>query len=170
MGFFDALFGSNQPQQITPQLPSVMDQADIDLIEMGQFPSIATNEIYLQKNEVCYYADNARLMNEKTVKDYMHKMTGGGGPLFLGLHVHYGKMQKIQTGEHIEREFFDGKLFVTNKRMIFLEKEQGLDKRHTSITAIKAYSNAIEIQYGSKTYNIFVPDGYLLNDLFELLH
>ena len=40
--------------------------------------------------------------------------------------------------------------------LIFLEKEQGLDKRHTSITAIKAYSNAIEIQYGSKTYNIFL--------------
>lgn len=170
MGFFDLFFGQPQSKNNFSNITSIMSQDDIDEIEMGHFPSIDTNEIYLQKNEICYYADRARLMNEKTVKEYMRKMTGVGGPLFLGLHVHYGNYQKIQTGEHVEREFFDGKLFVTNKRTIFLEKEQGFDKRHTTITAIKPYSDGIEIQYGSKTYSIFVPDGYLLNDLFELLH
>ena len=170
MGFFDLFFGQPQAQNNTPIIFSNMDQDAKDTIERGQFPSIDTSEIYLQKNEVCYYADNARLMNEKTVKDYMRKLSGVQMPPILGLHVGYGKYQKVQTGEHVEREFFDGRLFVTNKRMIFLEKEQGFDKRHTSISSIKAYSNAIEIQYGARTYSIFVPDGYLLNDLFEMLH
>lgn len=169
MGFFDWLFGTSSPNY--PTISSCMALSDRDLIEKGQLPNICTNLIFLQKSEVCYYIDNARLMNERVVKDYLTKHYGHGGRgLLPGSYYGRSSSKKIEIGEHVEQDFYDGKLFVTNKRMIFLSKEAGFDKRHTSIAAIKPYSNAIEIQYGSKTYNLFVPDGYLLNDLFELLH
>lgn len=169
MGFFDWLFG--QPKPDYPHIPSIMNQVYKDTIQKGKLPSIATNEIYLQKGEVCYYADNCRLMNEKVVKDYISKHYGHSSPgLFKGTRLSSGFTKKVEVGEHVETEFFDGTLFVTNKRTIFLHNFAGFDKRHTSITAIKAYKNAVEIQYGTKFYCIFVPDGYLLNDLFEMLH
>lgn len=170
MGFFDLLFGQKQPQTI--HMPSIMSSSDINTIQMGQFPSITTNDIYLQKGEICYYADNARLMNEKVVKDYIRRYAGTSfnGIIFDWMRYGQGYSKKIQVGQHTETEYFDGKLFVTSKRTIFLQKEAGFDKKHTTITAINAYDNGIEIQYGSRTYTVFVPDGYLLNDLFELLH
>lgn len=169
MGFFDWLFG--QPKPNYPKIASCMALSDKDLIEKGKLPNISTNQIFLQKSEICYYMDNARLMNEKVVKEYLTRHYGHGGKgLLPGSYFATGGSKKIEIGEHVEQEFFDGMLFVTNKRMIFLSKEAGFDKRHTSIAAINPYSNAIEIQYGAKTYNLFVPDGYLLNDLFELLH
>lgn len=169
MGFFDWLFAQPKPEY--PMIPSMMDQVHIDMIMQGRLPSITTTQIYLQKGEVCYYADRCRLMSEKVVKDYISKYHGGSVPgLFSGTRWGYGFSERKQVGEHVETEYFDGFLFVTNKRTIFLHKFAGFDKRHTSITAIKPYSNAIEMQFGNKNYCIFVPDGYLLNDLFEMLH
>lgn len=169
MGFFDWLFGQPKPEY--PIIPSMMAQVHKDTISKGKLPSIATNEIFLQKGEICYYSDNCRLMNEKVVKDYISKHYGHSGPgLFKGTHWASGFSKRVEVGQHVEKEFFDGTLFVTNKRTIFLHNSTGFDKRHTSITAIKPYSNAIEMQYGTKFYCIFVPDGYLLNDLFEMLH
>ena len=169
MGFFDWLFG--QPKPDIPIIPSMMAQIHKDMIFQGRLPSISTNQIYLQKSEVCYYEDRCRLMSEKLVKDYISKYRGGSVPgLLPGTHWGYGVSDRKQIGEHIETEYFDGVLYVTNKRTIFLHKFAGFDKRHTSITAIKPYSNAIEIQYGSKNYCLFVPDGFLLNDIFEMLH
>lgn len=169
MGFFDWLFG--QPKPDYPHIPSIMNQVYKDTIQKGRLPSIATSEIYLQKGEVCYYADNCRLMNEKVVKDYISKHYGHSSlGLFKGTRLSSGFTKKVEVGEHVETEFYDGTLFVTNKRTIFLHNSAGFDKRHTSITAIKAYKNAVEIQYGTKFYCIFVSDGYLVKDLFEMLH
>lgn len=169
MGFLDWLFG--QPKPNYPIIPSKMAQVDKDMIFKGKLPSIDTDEIYLQKGEVCYYADNARLMSEKIVKDYINRYWGSSVPgLFQGSRWGGGVSDRKEVGQHIEQEYFDGTLFVTNKRTIFIEKFAGFDKRHTSISAIEPYSNALQIQYGSKSYCIFVPDGYLLNDLYEMLH
>lgn len=169
MGFFDWLFGQAEPDY--PVIPSKMPQAAKDIILKGKLPDISTGEIYLQKGETCYYVDNARLMSEKIVTDYVNRYYGHSGPgLFNGTRIGGGIGDRKEVGQHVEKDFYDGTLFVTNKRTIFIEKFAGFDKRHTSISAIKAYSNAIQIQYGSKNYSIFVPDGFLLNDLYEMLH
>lgn len=168
MGFFDAL-SSNQNTEPPIWIPSTIDAAAEDAIRKGQLPSIQTSGIYLQKGEVCHYEDNARLMNEKVVKEYATRHIGAGMPI-LGIAFGAVESYREQVGSHTEREFYDGMLYVTNKRTIFANKEAGFDQRHTSITRIEAYENAIEIQYRSKTLCIFVPDGFLLNDLYEMLH
>ena len=123
----------------------------------------------MQKGEICHYVDNRRLVNEKIVKEYATRHIGAGMPI---LGIAFGAIESVreQVGSHIEHEFYDGMLYVTNKRTVFINKNAGFDHRHSSITAIKAYENAIEIQYGSRTLCIFVPDGYLLNDVYEMLH
>ncbi len=84
---------------------SSMSQADKDLIERGILPEIDTKEIYLQKNEICHFAENAELVSERIVRDYSYNIKGVKAPTILGIHTRYGKCQKVITGEHVEADF-----------------------------------------------------------------
>lgn len=72
--------------------------------------------------------------------------------------------------EHTETLEFKGILYITNKRVILQCKDNGFDKLHRYLTAIKPYSNGIELQYGNKTYSLIVPDGALVNEVLRLVN
>ena len=72
--------------------------------------------------------------------------------------------------EEIVTEQYKGILYVSNKRVIFVNKDKGFDKPFRNLSAVTPYSNGIELQYGSTTYSLLVPDGALLNQVFKILN
>lgn len=89
--------------------------------------------------------------------------------LFKGDRVHFGG-GTAEPIEEIITEQFKGILYVTNRRVIFVSKVNGFDKPYKSLSAVTPYSNGIELQYGSTTYSLLVPDGDLLNAVFKLVN
>lgn len=163
MGFLDSIFGQ---QQTYPTVGSVLPDVAKREIENGRLPRLTTDNIFLKSGEYCCYIDKALLLVEKTTKTYHHVGTSALG-LFKGQRISFGQGKPI---EHTETLEFKGILYITNKRVILQCKDNGFDKLHRYLTAIKPYSNGIELRYGNKTYSLIVPDGALVNEVLRLVH
>ena len=48
-------------------------------------------------------------------------------------------------------------------------REKGFDKTYRYLTAVTPYVDACELQFGSKTYNMYVDDGNLLYEVLQLV-
>lgn len=72
----------------------------------------------------------------------------------------------IEHGELVQHR---GILYVTNQRIVFQASEKGFDKTYRYLTAVTPYVDACELQFGSKTYNMYVDDGNLLYEVLQLV-
>ena len=104
-------------------------------------------------------------MEQKKVKEYRHSGFSTPG-LFEGNRYSRGRGRTV---EHIELVQHRGILYVTNQRIVFQAKEWGFDKTYRYLTAITPYSNACELQFGSKSYCLIVADGSVLNHVLKLI-
>lgn len=68
-----------------------------------------------------------------------------------------------------EREYTKGILFFTDKRIVFVAGKNGFEQKLSKLTAVTEYSNAIELQFGNKTYRVLIPDGCLAKDVLDLI-
>lgn len=73
---------------------------------------------------------------------------------------------RIEHGELVQHR---GILYVTNQRIVFQAFEKGFDKTYRYLTAVTPYVDACELQFGSKTYNMYVDDGNLLYEVLQLV-
>ena len=169
MGFFDALFGQPTPPPL-PTITSILPAAAVTEIQNARLPQLNTDTVFLKKGEYCHYIDKAILLKDKTKKHYQGKRMGYSVQgLFKGTRVSIGG----GTGESVEEiitEQFKGILYITNKRIIFVAKQNGFDKLYRYLTAVTSYTNALELQYGSTVYCLLVPDGSLANDVIKLIN
>lgn len=169
MGFFVALFGQPTPPPL-PTVTSILPVAAVNEIKGGRLPVLNTDTIFQKKDEYCHYIDKAILLKEKTKKHYKGKHVGYSVPgLFKGDRIHVGG-GTVDPVEEIITEQFKGILYITNKRIIFVAKQNGFDKMYRYLSAVIPYSNAIEFQYGSTVYCLLVPDGSLANDVIKLIN
>lgn len=170
MGFFDWLFGGGKQQNTIITVFSCMNSAAKQEIFKGKLPQIDAKELYLQKGEVCHYADNAKLLDEKIIKKYTSTGYGSSAPgiIFSDIRHSYRK-SFTDVQEEIKQELFEGKLFITNQRIVFVSGKKSFDQKHRTLSSVKPYSNAIELQYNNKFFCLFVPDGYVANDVLRLL-
>ncbi len=160
MGLLDFFFGNNTPT-VNTILPDVARQEILN----GRLPRLNTDSIFLKKGEYCCYIDKAILLVDKTKKVYRHHGTSTPG-LFEGNRHNWG------TGtskEYTETQQFKAILYITNQRIILQCKNQGFDKAYRYLSAMKPYSNGIELQYGNKTYSIVVPDGEIPYRVIKLI-
>lgn len=72
----------------------------------------------------------------------------------------------LKRGELVRHR---GVLYVTNQRIVFQASEKGFDKTYRYLTAVTPYVDACELQFGSKTYNMYVDDGNLLYEVLQLV-
>lgn len=162
MGFLDALFGNKNK---IPKIISIMPAAAKQEIWAGRLPILNTDKLFLKKGEKIHYIDKAINLEIKTVKRYKH--VGHSGPgLFEGNRYNVGMSKPIEHTEVIQHR---GILYVTNQRIVFQASEWGFDKTYKYVTAVTPYLDACEIQFGSKSYNIIVEDGNLLNEVLQLV-
>ena len=101
----------------------------------------------------------------KVVKQYRH--VGHSTPgLLKGNRWNVGVAKPIEHGELVQHR---GILYVTNQRIVFQASEKGFDKTYRYLTAVTPYVDACELQFGSKTYNMYVDDGNLLYEVLQLV-
>jgi hypothetical protein len=169
MGFLADLFGLSKPPAL-PTVTTIMPQAAVNEIMAGRLPQLNTKTIFLKSGEICHYIDKGILLKEKVQKRYARK--GGGYSIpgfFKGTRIHLNKGQ-TDVQENVITEQFRGILYITNKRIIFQATANAFEKPHSGLTAAAPFSNAIELQYGSKSFSILVSDGNVAKAVLDLLH
>jgi len=162
MGLLTGLLNPKQMQIQSSILPAVAKNE----IMASRLPQLNTDKIFLRKGEVCSYIDKA-ILNLR-VKKRITRHNGVTMPgLFKGHRIHTGVAKPI---EHEEIKQQKGILYITNKRIIFQATQNAFEKAHTSLSSIEPYSNAVILQYGTKTYELIVPDGAIVNHVIKLVN
>jgi len=167
MGFFDWLTGAGR-QVSTPVLVTTMPQSAINAVMSGKLVAKKDTNIILKKNEYLHWSDPAVLVVEKKHKRYVRR---GGGTSFKGFFGmrHYINNGQTDVQEDVYTEQHSGTLYITSKRIIFQSPTNSFDKPHTKLSSINPYSNAIELQYDTKTYQLFVPNGSIIAQVINLI-
>lgn len=162
MGLFDLIFGNkNQIPTVTTILPIAAKNE----IMAGRLPILNTDNLFLKKGEKIHYIDKAVNLEQKIVKEYRH--VGHSSPgLFKGNRWSSGRGRTIERMELVQHR---GILYVTNQRIIFQAKDWGFDKTYKCLTAITPYSDACELQFGSKSYSMVVADGNVLYQALQII-
>ena len=160
MGLLDFFFGNN-----TPTVTSILPAAARQEILCDRLPRLNTDSIFLKRGEYCVYIDKAILMVDKIKWVLKHHGTSTPG-LFEGNRHNWGTGY---TKEYTETQQFKAILYITNQRVILQCKDHGFDKQYRYLSAIKPYSNGIELQYGNKTYSIIVPEGEIPYRAIQLI-
>lgn len=161
MGLMDFFFGNNNVPTVSTILPDLAKQE----ILSGRLPRLNTDNLFLKKGEYCCYIDKAILLVDKTKKVLRHHSFSTPG-LFKGNRHSFGSGE---TKEYIETQRFKAILYITNQRIILQCKDHGFDKSFKYLSAVKPFSNGIELQYGNKTYSLVVPDGTVPDQVIKII-
>ena len=161
MGLFDLFFQQNT----TPTVSSILPEAAKLEIRAGRLPRLNTDNLFTKKGEYCCYIDKAILLVNKTKKVY--KSHGVSTPgLFKGNRHNWGTGT---SNEYVETQEFKAILYITNQRIVLQCRDHGFDKAYKYLSAVKPYSNGIELQYGNKTYCLVVPDGTIPYEVIKII-
>lgn len=163
MGFLTDLFFPKSPAT-PPELTSILPNQAALKIETGVLPLISADKIVLSKNESCHYVEVAAIVTEK--KTVESKRDGASFRVFKGCYYHMGKSKSEPV---YETEYTKGILFFTDKRVVFHASKNGFEQKIEKLSAITPYSNAITLQFGSKTYTLMLPDGVLAEKALKLI-
>lgn len=167
MGLFSDLF--SQDNSINENIPAIMPPGALDQIKQGILPTMRTDRIMLTQGEICHFSERAILMTEKTRKKYVGRSNGFSFRVCRGVTYRTGQ----NRGTPVEETYTEknkGLFYITNKRIIFVSDKNAFEKKLKSLTAITPYSNAVQLQFSSKTYTVLVPDGGIINTLISLLN
>lgn len=159
MGFLDIF----KQQPSIPQIQTALPEMVIQEYKRGNLLTLNVSKIFLKKGEVCHYFDKAIYEKKIVKKRTVRRNNGYSMPgLFKGTRVHMGGGTS-DTVENVSYDSIKGILYITNKRIIFVDDESGFDKKISDIIALTPYANCVEIQFKNGTYKIFVPDGNIVN-------
>lgn len=161
MGLLDWFFGNSSVPTVTSILPEAAKQE----IYAGRLPHLLTDNIFFKKGEYCCYIDKALLLIDKKKRVYKHHGVSTPG-LFKGNRHNWGTGT---SNEYIETEEHKAILYITNQRIILQCKDHGFDKAYRYLSAVKPFSNGIELQYGNKTFSLIVPDGAVPYEVIRLI-
>ena len=139
MGFLD-LF---RPQPQTPIVSTILPDIAKQEILRGRLPILNTNKIFLKNGETCHYIDKS-IYEKKTVrKRYVRKNHGYSMPgLFKGTRINMGG-GNTDVVDNVQYETFKGILYITNKRIIFVNINKNRLKRIKSFIFIEKIIDSI---------------------------
>ena len=161
MGFFDSLFGIKRIPKIVSILPFSAKQE----IQAGRLPILNTDKLFLKKGEKIHYIDKAIHLEIKKKKVYKH--IGHSSPgLLKGNRWSSGVATPTEYDELVQHR---GILYVTNQRIVFQSPETGFDKAYRYLTTVQPYTDACVLQFGNKSYNMYVEDGNILYQVLQLI-
>ena len=167
MGLFSDFF--SQSSSTNENIPAIMPPGALDQIRHGIIPTMRTDRIMLTKGEICHFSERAILITEKTRKRYVGRTNGFSFRVCRGVTYRTGQ----NSGTPIEETYTEknkGLFYITNKRIIFVADKNAFERKLKSLTAVTPYSNAVQLQFSSKTYTVLVPDGGVINTLITLLN
>lgn len=164
MGIFSNLFGANPPVAQPPTLQSIFPAQARNLIVQGKLPTLQTDKLVLGQGEICHFVDVAAIVTEKT--HYKSSRVGGSYHMWKGFTIHTGVSTSVPV---TDIEYTKGILFFTNKRVVFVANKFGFEQKLNKLTAKSFYSDAAELQFGSKTYVLMLPDGNIAKSALALI-
>lgn len=168
MGFFNDLFAPNNANSNDDNIPAIMPDGAIAQIHRGILPVMKTDNIILTKGEECHFAERAILVKEKVTKRYEGRSNGVS--IRLSKHVTYRTGQnRGKPVEEVTQEKTKGLVYVTNKRIIFMADKNAFDKKYSTLTGCTPFSNAVKLQFGTKTFTLMVPDGGAIGNVITMI-
>lgn len=153
----EELFGhkENATPTLTP-VESILPERVLTIVQKGALPTLNIDSLLLEKNEVCRFVDKAYFIQEKVIRHTRSKYGGMSFRVMKGMTYHVGGAD-AKPIEEKQYKYIPGYFYVTDRRLIFVSKEQGLDERLKNVTAVLSYTNAVGLQTKSKTLNFILP-------------
>ncbi|GAA0076219.1 hypothetical protein UT300005_05970 [Clostridium sp. CTA-5] len=137
------------------------------LADNEPLPMVQGN-IILKQNEICHYCDNALL---RKIKNKVVGYSGGGAGMSFriakGITYRSSGSKRIPIRKNIAEDYI-GILNITNKRVIFIG-EKGFSHNINTLVSVIPYSDAIEMQFGSKNYIIMTNNGNYIYQIIQRL-
>lgn len=140
-----------------------------DKINQGILPNISVENINLGKDEYCHFIDYAYSYKDKTfVSGYTGTNSGISYKISDGLTFRTGG-GKSKAIRETKREIFNGFLALTNKRLIFVCKNDGFDKELDKVTTVLKTSEGISVQIGANYYSLILKTNDEFFKVFRLI-
>lgn len=138
-----------------------MTEQELQQIQGGVLPALASVPVVLGEAEVAHFFAPAR---RYVTKKKAVGRTGSGG----GVSVRVAKGVSVRSGGGASQtvyddvtDAFDGLAVLTNRRIVFLAKQNGFDCKLSTISAILPEGDGLMIQAGAKNYRLTVAQqGY----------
>lgn len=139
----------------------IYDRQELQQIQGGVLPALASVPVVLGEGEVAHFFAPAR---RYVTKKKAVGRTGSGG----GVSVRVAKGVSVRSGGGASQtvyddvtDAFDGLAVLTNRRIVFLAKQNGFDCKLSTISAILPEGDGLMIQAGAKNYRLTVAQqGY----------
>lgn len=133
-----------------------MTERDIQQIQSGVLPVLSDVPVILAEGESARYFAPARRYVTKTKAV---GRTGSGG----GVSVRVSKGVSLRSGGGASQTVYDdvtdvfpGQIVLTDRRVVFMAKQNGFDCKLSSVSAITPEGDRIMIQAGAKSYRLTV--------------
>ncbi len=116
------------------------------LIENGNLP-ILNSPINIQKNEILHFIGNVKWLEQRTIT----KRINYGGPsarikIAKGFYYTVGSVSAKRITEDIWQVIDTGKIYMTNKRIIFMGNKGNKTIQINKILDVAPYKNGVDIQ------------------------
>ena len=125
-------------------------------ISNGNVPILDVSGIILKKGEYCHFKCDVERVISSTRKSYKTQSAGVSLRVADGLTLRSGG-GNITPVEIKDYKRYNGRLFITNKRIIFLNPEKPCNVLLTQITGLDQYTNAFGM-YKDSTYYLFMTN------------
>lgn len=116
------------------------------IIENGELPTVSC-DINLQKSENCYFITRINWQEERTVRTRVgYSGVSTSFRICKGVYYRAGTIAPRYTSEDIYKIIDSGKIYLTNKRIIFVGSHSNKNITLKKILDFTVYSNGIDIQ------------------------
>lgn len=165
--WFSALFGIHLSED-PPKLESLVPARISADIMNGKLPVFHPSTLFLEPNETCHFMDRAALVCQVKENGSISKRYGGTNRSLL--RSFFGDIRVTRPFEQSWTEYKEGIIFVTNKRIVFIEPNNGFEEKISRLTTAVPYEDAIVLQFGKKHVALIVSDSQLIHRILKLIY
>lgn len=128
------------------------------------------SNLMLKKGESCFFADKSYYVKVTEYTRRVRKTKGRSVPslFFKGIRYQNSRSETEPITEK-KTEYIKGYLYMTNRRILFLARDQALEKGLNTMTSYVPYSNGIGMQFGEKIYTFLLPRAEVATRVLQLL-
>lgn len=126
-------------------------------ISNGNLPELTEINLLTKKGEYCHYAENVKRIVVTTRTSYKTRSSGVNFRVAKGVSVgsRESYTEPIKTSNSNE---YEGTLYITNKRIVFLASEKGVEIPFSKLLGVQPYSDGVELFIASKSYIFRIDD------------
>lgn len=157
LGVFLILKGGRKSGGRQPANGTFMSDQDLQVLRDGGLPALAGVPVVLGEGETAhFFAPAKRYITKKKAVGRTGKSGGVSVRVAKGVSVRSGTgASKTVYGD--VTDVFDGQVVLTDRRVVFLAKQNGFDCPLSSVSAITPEGDRVMIQAGAKSYRLSVP-------------